>query len=546
MTFYSFSSGQQLHRQNVLPGNTSSFSLSPSGDYLFRQTNFGEIYRRKDDQKLMVFPNHIRHVRSLVISPDSTQLASSAGGLSTTRIQDLRTGQLLNTIAVAPAQIRFSPDSKYIYDARSGGKALARFDERLAGSDPSIVAVSITTDQHLVLQSFNQSPITVIDQMKGRTEKELQSSAEFENTQFTISPDHSLIASLSQRVIKVWQTESGRLEREIRTDSNHQSIQFSPDSKNIITVDADRGIAVWDPRHVWPGTWIEHADSPMTAIAVAPNGKNTAVGQADGRLFILDLTTGGVQSQLSGHRSAITAVQYSPDGQWIVSGDSDGVIKTWPVSGFEPSPIRLTRERGETLRLAVEGTSFFAEEIVWHKDEIPIANPETQDRQQLSLPSLEARDSGIYRGTMKTDAGQTRTVALALTVLRPTEETQSFEQWVQQFPWGSHSQARDEDADGDQWSNLEEYFLGTHPLEFQTSESPLQIQQGPQGKLMLRIRLAPHARAAGIQLESSPNLNLWSPIEQSLNETVQADGSTHWTATLPNDSVARFIRWKIQ
>ena len=546
MTIYSLSSGQQLDLRHFSIGSTADFSLSPSGDYLFRLQGSGEIYRLDNNQRLARFPDHNGHIGSIAFAPNGRTIASTAAGRPQARILDLQTGQILNTFSRAPTNIGFTPDGRHLFDTRTGALADAATDAPFSNFTPDAVAASVTSDRHLVLRAPEHSPALIIDPSNNKSVAELEDSRGFENALYTFSPDQTLVASLSQRVIKIWQTDSGRLEREIRTATNHHSIQFAPDGQSLITVDPDHGIAAWHPRNLWPSTWLAHEGPAISSIGVGPDGRNSAVGLADGSLSVLDIATGQALLQMSGHESPVTAVQYSPDGRQIVSGDSDGLLKVWPVTEDGLQTIQITRAEGQSLRIAAQGIPLGNQSMAWFKNNRPLDGPETQTHQQLVFPALQAQHAGIYQGKIDADGSLAETVTVALTVLRSSEVALTFDEWASQFPWPANASSQNEDPDEDLLSSLEEYLLGTHPLEFQSDRTLLEINRDSQNGLSLNLMLAPHARNVAVRIDSSHNLTDWTDITPTLTEHKDANGYTQKTARIPAEASTRFFRWQVE
>ncbi|EDY83284.1 Glycosyl hydrolase family 10 protein [Verrucomicrobiia bacterium DG1235] len=120
----------------------------------------------------------------------------------------------------------------------------------------------------------------------------------------------------------------------------------------------------------------------------------------------------------------------------------------------------------------------------------------------------------------------------------------TYDAWTAFITWGQASNLRDADPDDDGLTNLDEYLIGSDPLEAAPSPTVPKIQQTDGNALS--IDFLTRAQGASFLIEYSQNLTTWTPIDQlawpdvvptpqlDLKQTQLPNGQTRHTLELSN------------
>jgi WD40 repeat protein len=134
------------------------------------------------------------------------------------------------------------------------------------------------------------------------------------------------------------------------------SVAWSPDGRWIATagfsfphvsqLSSQRGPGTYATLQIWDATTgalvFTHRDtpSPMQTVSAiemvswSPDSKRVVTGDANSQARIWDIPSGRLLLTYNGHRSFVTAVGWSPDGKWVTSASSDTTAQVWdPQTG---------------------------------------------------------------------------------------------------------------------------------------------------------------------------------------------------------------------
>jgi WD40 repeat protein/tRNA A-37 threonylcarbamoyl transferase component Bud32 len=244
--------------------------------------------------------DHSSWVRSVVIHPDATTIASGSGD-RTIKIWHLATGALLHTLSANAGWIRaiaVSPD----------GQTLA----------------SCNNDRRIVLWQWHT----------GKRLQALDGHSDWARA-VCFNADGQLLATGSQdKTIRLWHLPTGSV-KHVLVGHTHWviAVAFSPDGKTIASGSRDKTIRLWNTNTGALIRLLEGHHDAVNAIAISPNGRILVSASDDGSIRLWDLPTGKLRRVIAAHKGAVNALAIAPDGSILVSGSQDTTIKLWSLDG---------------------------------------------------------------------------------------------------------------------------------------------------------------------------------------------------------------------
>jgi WD40 repeat protein len=146
------------------------------------------------------------------------------------------------------------------------------------------------------------------------------------------SPTAQVIATTgSDGIVRLWNF-AGKEVTQLKGHKEQQGIilLFSLDGKQIITLDADGKICVWDLTGKLLAQW-QSNEGKATGIFFTPNN-SVATAQDNGTVKLWDLS-GKLLLSISAFERKVTWVDFSPDGKNIVTVGESDLVKIWDISG---------------------------------------------------------------------------------------------------------------------------------------------------------------------------------------------------------------------
>jgi WD40 repeat protein len=147
-----------------------------------------------------------------------------------------------------------------------------------------------------------------------------------------------MIAAIYQEsTITLWSVASRKQLTTIEADGA-RSFAFSANGKEIVSGNNDGTIKLWDVAtgkelrafegHTdWQGS--AFSSPVVNSIAFSPDSKTIVSGDADSTVKLWDKATGNLLQTYDEHTSEVGSVAFSPNGKLILSGSYDGALKLW-------------------------------------------------------------------------------------------------------------------------------------------------------------------------------------------------------------------------
>ena len=153
-------------------------------------------------------------------------------------------------------------------------------------------------------------------------------------------PDGKAVAMAgSDKVVRLWDPATGD---PIGSPMQHQgavaNLAFSPDSKTLITVDADQKAA-----RMWDAATGSAIGSPLTylgsvtSVVYSPDGKTLITVASDEKTARLwDAATGNPIGRPLTHQNVVLSVSFSPDGKTVLTTSLEPAARLWDAATGNP------------------------------------------------------------------------------------------------------------------------------------------------------------------------------------------------------------------
>ena len=354
-----------------------ALAFSPDGKTLASGSRDGKvkIYDVETGENRSL-AGHAAEVRSIVYSPDGTQIASLGEyDDSTIKLWNAATGNHIRTMrSHSIRSIAFSPDGTQIASGegphrQAGGRinlwdvGTGRKIATLSGPPSDVWSVAFSPDGTQIVSGWVDNTITLWD-VSSRT-----AIATLEHTHFSTlasSPDHTIFASTSKgKKIKLWNVATGR---NIHTLEGHTDrvwdLTFSPDGATLASRARNGEIKLWNVATGQNTHTLEMSTDVVVFLAFSSDGATLASGARNGEIKLWNVATGQNTHTLTGHRDWIWSLAFSPDGETLASGARNEELKLWNVATGQNTDIE---DKGNSsLAFSPDGTLLASSKSVWN------------------------------------------------------------------------------------------------------------------------------------------------------------------------------------
>lgn len=263
-------------------------------------------------------------VRSLVYSPDGTQIAYASGPYVCS--DDLQ-----------PYAIR-------VIDAETSVITQTLLEHHCVVNE-----IDWSSDGTKLVSSGEDGLSYVWDLTSGQTISNFkESSLQFPRNGARWSPNNELVVDYPQAgsVIAIWDAQTGEAIGYIGvgTEIPIAAFDWSSDGTRIATVMSPDKLQIWDVRNISktgnPQLLSTFENRSAISIKWSPDDRYLALGDI-ASLKIIEVATGQEVTVLSGHSAPVLTLAWSPDGTRLASGSMDNTARVWDItSGTELAVFR--------------------------------------------------------------------------------------------------------------------------------------------------------------------------------------------------------------
>jgi WD40 repeat protein len=242
------------------------------------------------------------------------------------------------------------------------------------------------------------------------------------------SPHGDLLATNAGKQIRLWRTGTWDSVAQLTLPGYVRVLKFSPDGRRLASLSFPDEVTVWEVDR-WAVIRRIRGVRPVAAhigaLDFSPDSKALVTGDADGHLQVIDLASGNTNFDIpEAHPESITFVAWSPTGSVIASG-----------GGYSVDPIRLWDAASGKPLGELEGHTEWICELVFSPDGLRLYSASADQtiriwdvgRQQW-LATLRGSSDEVYGlalspdGTTLASAGKDGVVAFWNALPRPEEE----------------------------------------------------------------------------------------------------------------------------
>jgi WD40 repeat protein len=318
----------------------SAQAISPDGRQIASATSSSEgtriaLYDSDSGKLIRTLDVSDQYVGHLVFAPEGSRLVGSAG--STIESWDTESGKELGALpgdnSSATQALAISSDGKFLAFANYSGYttkvwdlATSRIVNTVAGN-PSSGYLLFGRDGHLLVSE--PKGLHIWDVASG---EEISNYPAVAGGRIVISEDGTWLASNPQTNVRIWDTRMWAVANVTPAEGAHIWCMGFAGSKIPAGI-ASTGVQSW---HI-----ANNSDAPSLlgstyAMATSPQGKFLAMGHArGGEVDVWDLTSGAKVTSFAAHKLSVNQLEFSPDGKFLLTAGQETPVTPAMLSAHQ-------------------------------------------------------------------------------------------------------------------------------------------------------------------------------------------------------------------
>ena len=143
--------------------------------------------------------------------------------------------------------------------------------------------------------------------------------------------DGRIATAGADKMVRIFAPGSDTAEKTLKGHTHAvTALSWSRDGKMLVSVSADRNVAVWNQETSKPFKVLQ-TESDLRAVAISPDGRFAATGSTDDVVRVYSLPTIKLEYTLEvrGSPKDCTSLAWSPDGNLIASGRANHTMQIW-------------------------------------------------------------------------------------------------------------------------------------------------------------------------------------------------------------------------
>ncbi|QSE98292.1 WD40 domain-containing protein [Fulvivirga lutea] len=316
-----------------------------------------------DGKILNTFSISEEYLTSVALSYDDKYLVT-AGFESKAYLWNLNSGDTIKSFQVNPDkgvgygveatvssdnQIYFGNDNRTVTSYNFKGDKLFEYKPETGWCGGCATFLDINNDALVSLS--NNSSLIIHNPKTGDIISEFKTDID-DSRGVKISKNSTYLLQLTDDSLFVFDVKSKQKLYSLYTDDKVNEAIFSVDESEIVTVDDEQKITIYESRtgkllrtlggiNVKEGQGLDYNPNSRwdyyikkytdlkNDFDISPDNKYLAKAKVGSAVRIWEIQSGQIISELRGHEKAVLSVKYSNNGKYIATGGADGQVKIW-------------------------------------------------------------------------------------------------------------------------------------------------------------------------------------------------------------------------
>jgi WD40 repeat protein len=297
-------------------------------------------------QEVTTFVENLHSLSSIALSPDGTRLAVASNYSIYLWSIEPKGVVWTQTINVVPRAVTFSPDGAYLVSGGGEGNGNARVWDVDTGIElPSfpqlhkgwMVQIVFSPDGKTMATCADDDKLILWDFAERRAKSERLRHA---GNGIAFSRDGRLIASIGYDfVVRIREVDSQRQISLLRSFTPVWQLCFTADSRSVVTSGPDGALRFWDASEPPDRNLLKEHKAWVHHVALSPDSKRLVSVDAQDFAFVWDVSARRSIARLEGPGFVGGAAAFSPDGSLLATSSYAWEIRLWDAATLEPRGV---------------------------------------------------------------------------------------------------------------------------------------------------------------------------------------------------------------